>query len=66
MPIVFNAANEIAVDYFLKEKIRFLEIYEMIQAAMEKFPKEDIQSLEQILEKDHEVREWGKTWGKSS
>ncbi|EHO16793.1 hypothetical protein HMPREF9466_02929 [Fusobacterium necrophorum subsp. funduliforme 1_1_36S] len=38
----------------------------MIQAAMEKFPKEDIQSLEQILEKDHEVREWGKTWGKSS
>lgn len=65
MPIVFNAANEIAVDYFLKEKIRFLEIYEMIQAAMEKFPKEDIQSLEQILEKDHEVREWGKTWGKS-
>ncbi|RXZ70521.1 1-deoxy-D-xylulose-5-phosphate reductoisomerase [Fusobacterium necrophorum] len=66
MPIVFNAANEIAVDYFLKEKIRFLEIYEMIQAAMERFPKEDIQSLEQILDKDHEVREWGKTWGKSS
>ncbi|HEY4533171.1 MAG TPA: 1-deoxy-D-xylulose-5-phosphate reductoisomerase [Fusobacterium sp.] len=65
MPIVFNAANEIAVDYFLKEKIRFLEIYEMIQAAMEKFPKEKIQSLEHILEKDHEVREWVKTWGKS-
>lgn len=64
MPIVLNAANEIAVDFFLKEKIRFLEIYEVIQAAMEQFPREEIQSLEHILAKDHEVREWVKTWEK--
>lgn len=64
MPLVLNAANEMAVDFFLQEKIQFLEIYEIIRAAMEKFPKEEIQSLEHILEKDCEVREWVKAWEK--
>src|SRR3712207_8023578 len=47
MPLVLNAANEMAAAFFLQEKIQFLEIYEIIRAAMEKFPKEEIQSLEQ-------------------
>jgi 1-deoxy-D-xylulose-5-phosphate reductoisomerase len=34
MPTVFNAANEMAVKMFLQEKIKFLEIYDMISEAM--------------------------------
>lgn len=35
MPTVYNAANELAVQKFLDRKIRFLEIPELIQMAME-------------------------------
>ena len=38
MPTVFNAANEKAVALFLKEKIRFLQITEIIRRAMEEIP----------------------------
>lgn len=34
MPCVFNAANEEAVFAFLKKKLRFLDIYELIASAM--------------------------------
>jgi 1-deoxy-D-xylulose-5-phosphate reductoisomerase len=35
MPTVFNAANEMAVKAFLKGNIRYLEIYDMIESAMQ-------------------------------
>ncbi len=35
MPCVFNAANEEAVFAFLKRKLRFLDIYELIHATMQ-------------------------------
>lgn len=35
MPTVFNAANEKAVALFLNHQIRFLQIYDLIQGAME-------------------------------
>ena len=34
MPAVFNAANEVAVELFLNEKIKFLDIYKIIEEAM--------------------------------
>ena len=34
MPSVFNAANEVAVELFLNEKIKFLDIYKIIEEAM--------------------------------
>lgn len=34
MPCVFNAANEVAVDVFLKGGIRFLDIYDIIEETM--------------------------------
>lgn len=65
MPAIFNAANEIAVELFLQEKIRFLEIYDLLEGAISSFPKEEICSLEHILEVDRQTREWAKSWGKS-
>ena len=50
MPTVFNAANEKAVSLFLNEKIRFLDIADMIGEAMSAHRVIAEPSLEQILE----------------
>ena len=50
MPAVFNAANERAVALFLDRKISFLQIYEVIEAAMEDHRVIPDPSVEQILE----------------
>ena len=34
MPIVFNASNEVAVELFMKKKIKFLDIYRIIEESM--------------------------------
>ena len=34
MPTVFNASNEVAVELFMKKKIKFLDIYRIIEKAM--------------------------------
>ena len=50
VPTVFNAANEKAVKLFLERKIRFLEIYDLIQGAMENHKVVSHPSVEEILE----------------
>ncbi|MBR0146368.1 MAG: 1-deoxy-D-xylulose-5-phosphate reductoisomerase [Eubacterium sp.] len=49
LPTAMNAANEYAVAHFLKEKIRFLEIYDWIEYAMDTAPKMAEPSVEEIL-----------------
>ncbi|WP_158410427.1 1-deoxy-D-xylulose-5-phosphate reductoisomerase [Fusobacterium animalis] len=34
MPTVFNASNEVAVELFMKKKIKFLDVYRIIEEAM--------------------------------
>ena len=55
MPTVFNAANELAVSLFLEEKIRFLDIYDMIAAAMAHHTVCSDPDLETILETEQET-----------
>lgn len=50
MPTVFNAANEKAVSLFLQEKIRFLDIAQIIGDAMNEHKVIENPDLEQILE----------------
>lgn len=50
MPTVFNAANERAVSKFLHEKIRFLDIYDIIRSAMDQHQVRENPNLEEILE----------------
>lgn len=54
MPTVFNAANEKAVALFLQRKIRFLDIYAIIEEAMERHEVISNPTAEEILaiEKD--------------
>ena len=58
MPTVFNAANEWAVARFLDRKLAFLEITELIQAAMEQHTVTENPTVEQILETEQSVYEF--------
>lgn len=58
MPTVFNAANEKAVALFLDRKIRFLEIYDLIQGAMEHHKTIPNPSVDEILEAEAESYEY--------
>lgn len=50
VPTVFNAANERAVAMFLKNKIKFLEIPEIVSEAMINVDFIDNPSIQQVLE----------------
>ncbi|MGL9725970.1 MAG: 1-deoxy-D-xylulose-5-phosphate reductoisomerase [Wolbachia sp.] len=55
--IVFNAADEIAVNEFLKSRIGFLEIVEVVKSTIENFDKyADINSISDIISIDFESR----------
>lgn len=56
MPTVLNAANEIAVDAFLNEKVRFTDIAKIIERSMAKFSTEAADTLEKVLQADHDAR----------
>ena len=56
MPTVLNAANEIAVEAFLNEQVRFTDIPVIIERSMGKFVVKPASSLEIILEADHQAR----------
>lgn len=61
MPTVFNAANEKAVALFLDNKIRFLQIYELIRASMENHKVVEEPTVEQILVAEAECYEFIKS-----
>lgn len=58
MPVVFNAANEYAVKLFLEKRISFLDIYHMIEMAMEAHNNISNPSLEEILETEQWVYQY--------
>jgi 1-deoxy-D-xylulose-5-phosphate reductoisomerase len=58
MPCVFNAANEIAVNAFLQEKLSFLGIYDIIREAMGAHEIIEKPSIEALLETDRRAREF--------
>ncbi len=58
MPTVFNAANELAVALFLNNKIKFLEIYDLIQKAMEHHKRIENPNVEEILQAEQESYEY--------
>jgi 1-deoxy-D-xylulose-5-phosphate reductoisomerase len=56
MPCVLNAANEIAVWAFLKNKIGFLDITTIVEKAMEKINLIQNPTLQEYFESDAEAR----------
>ena len=60
-PVVFNAANEAAVENFLAGRIRFVQIMELVEHCLDKHDVQEAGSLDELLEADawarHEVRD---------
>jgi 1-deoxy-D-xylulose-5-phosphate reductoisomerase len=56
LPTVLNAANEIAVDAFLNEQIRFTDIPVVIERCMDSMEVKNAESLEIILDVDKNAR----------
>jgi 1-deoxy-D-xylulose-5-phosphate reductoisomerase len=56
-PCVLNAANEIAVDKFLKGKIKFSSIPQLINEALDKIENHKSPDVETIFECDKKTRE---------
>jgi 1-deoxy-D-xylulose-5-phosphate reductoisomerase len=59
--IAFNASNEVAVQAFLDGQIGFLDIFAIVQAAVEENPITEISGLETIIFCDEQVRAATKT-----
>lgn len=55
-PCILNAANEIAVFAFLRNRIGFLDITEMVERTLEKIPFIENPTLEEYFETDGEAR----------
>lgn len=60
MPAVLNAANEVAVNAFLNNKIKFLDIPELINMMIERRNIIKNPGLSQILDADKKAREGAK------
>ena len=60
MPCVFNGANEVAVAAFLRGDIHFLDIYDVIEAAMLKRETILEPTLEELLAEDQWARSYAR------
>ncbi len=56
MPCVFNAANEIAVDAFLDDKISFTDITRIVSGTMDSHKVKEYETIEEVLE----ASDWAK------
>ncbi len=56
MPCIVNAANEVVVDAFLKQKIKFLQMPEIIEKAMERVDFIKNPGLEDLIATNIETR----------
>jgi len=56
LPIVMNAANEIAVEQFINKTIGFTEIYSLIDKVLDSFDAATPQSIDDVLAIDSQAR----------
>ena len=61
-PAILNAANEVAVESFLKRRMPFTAIPTMIEQVMQSVSRKDIASLEDVLAADQEARKTAHDW----
>ena len=55
-PIVLNGSNEIAVDYFLKGKIKFTDIYYIIEKTLNNYDPINPKNIDDVVEIDKITR----------
>ena len=58
LPCIMNAANEIAVYAFLRNRLGFIEMTDVIERTMDKIPFISQPSLDEYLDSDGEARQY--------
>jgi 1-deoxy-D-xylulose-5-phosphate reductoisomerase len=61
---IMNAANEVAVEAFIKEKIKFTDIPILIESVMENSQTKAVTDLEMLIQSDQESRIAAEEWVK--
>ena len=64
-PAILNAANEIAVEAFLSDRIGFMDISLMIESVLAASVIEEVASIEQLTKVDLDARQAANLWLKS-
>lgn len=64
LPCILNAANEVAVDAFLKKEVGFLQMSEVVEQSMHQVTFLSELSLDNCLETDQESRRVAREWVK--
>ncbi len=54
--LILNAANEISVEYFLEDKIKFTDIPDIIHEVLDSAAIESNNDIDSVLENDKEIR----------
>ena len=57
LPTVLNSANEAAVELFLKDKIKFFEIFEIVENEVVNFKNVKDLDLDTVLKCDKEIKD---------
>ena len=65
-PGTLNAANEVAVNAFLKNKIGFLDIPEVVEKTLQEASCQNLDTLESVVENDQLSRKIAQSFVKSS
>jgi len=58
--VVLNCANEIAVHFFLKERIKWNDIYPIINNVMNHYPIDEINDINKLVRIDKDVKDFTK------
>ena len=56
-PVALNTANEVAVEMFLKRRIKFSDIADVVAEIVENHKKRKVESLDDIFEVDRETKQ---------
>ncbi|MBD3307809.1 1-deoxy-D-xylulose-5-phosphate reductoisomerase [candidate division KSB3 bacterium] len=62
LPAVLNAANEVAVELFLRENIAFMDIPQIIRHVMDRHETRPVTSLADLIEVDEWARREAQSW----
>ena len=60
-PTILNAANEVAVEGFLKGRIGFLDIARIVEISLERIPSSPLSTLDDVYAADACARELART-----
>lgn len=55
-PIILNASNEVAVDLFLKNKIKFTNIFQIVEKCISNYSHHSISSISEIIRLDSQYK----------